>query len=320
MIAVEQNLFHSFLTTHDEKQWSRIVKNLLPLIHPVDQGAASIWFSFWPLKLSQSLQRAGDPDQAVKKLKLDGNYRLQAPMDSSVQFLFGSRYWSTIKKAVLEHAESSFRPENSPLETQICEIAGKVAACQRVMESLVLGITAVGVMMLQQVGVAVFAASVNRSPKVGQGPPVDELMKARNKGDGSGLFGFLHLSDRKYTVTFDENHPDCTFKAFRGQDLSMAAASDHRDYKSRDRRRIEGPIPCECRSGACGYCWIGILHGKENVSEITKFEKKRLQYFGYASNEMDSEKHPLIRLACQSKCYGNVTIVIPPWNGALDGR
>ena len=36
--------------------------------------------------------------------------------------------------------------------------------------------------------------------------------------------------------------------------------------------------------------------------------------FGY--NQTDDPK-PLIRLACQAKASGNVTIVIPPWNAVF---
>jgi uncharacterized 2Fe-2S/4Fe-4S cluster protein (DUF4445 family) len=36
--------------------------------------------------------------------------------------------------------------------------------------------------------------------------------------------------------------------------------------------------------------------------------------FGY--NQPD-EEHPFVRLACQARASGNVTIVIPPWNGVF---
>ena len=53
MIAVEQNVFHSFLTKHDEKQWAEVMSRLMSSIHPVDQIATKIWFSFWPLRLAR---------------------------------------------------------------------------------------------------------------------------------------------------------------------------------------------------------------------------------------------------------------------------
>ena len=321
MIALEPNVFHSFLRKHDEEVWNQILANIIPSVHPVDQIATKIWFSFWPLKLSHALQQAPDPAQAAKKMQLDGNYRLEPHIDSSVEFLYGSRYWPEVKKAILLHAESSENPGRISLEGQIREIASNVAAQLKTSESLLLGITAVAVMSLQQMGIAAFSVAANNpplQPKSGKSP--DQVLRIRAKESKGGLFSFLHATDRKYTITFDESRASCSFQAIRGQDLSMASASDKRDYKSKDHRRIAGPIPAQCRSGACGYCWFGVLVGKEKLSEITPFEKKRLQYFGYTSSEDgDGETHPPIRLACQSKCFGDVSILISPWNGVLDG-
>ncbi len=58
MIAVEQNVFHSFLTKQDEKQWAEVMGRLMSSIHPVDQIATKIWFSFWPLRLACELQES----------------------------------------------------------------------------------------------------------------------------------------------------------------------------------------------------------------------------------------------------------------------
>ena len=320
MIALEPNIFHSYLRKQDENVWGQMLAKIIPSVHPVDQTATRIWFSFWPLKLSQALQRAEDRLQTAKKLQLDGNYRLETQIDSSVKFLYGARYWPAVKKAVLLHAESSSNPERISLEGQIREITGSVAVHLETSESLLLGITAVAVMTLQQVGIAAFSIAADHQavqPKDGRSP--DQVLKTRARESRGGVFSFLHAIDRKFSITFDESKVDCGFQAIRNQDLSMASASDKRDYKSGDQRRIAGPIPAQCRSGACGYCWIGILCGKEKLSEITPFEKKRLRYFGYASSENDGETHPPIRLACQSRCFGDLSIVIPPWNGVLDG-
>jgi ferredoxin len=320
MIALEPNVFHSYLTKRDEDVWNQILGKIIPSVHPVDQTATRIWFSFWPLKLSKALQQAVDPSQVAKKMQLDGNYRLEPQIDSSVEFLYGARHWPEVKKAVLRHAESYSNPDRIGLEGQIREIASSVAAQLKTSESLLLGITAVAVMTLQQVGIAAFSlAADNPALQRKDGRSPDQVLKSRARESRGGLFSFLHANDRKYTVTFDESRAGCSFQAIRSQDLSMASASDKRDYKSSDHRRIAGPIPAQCRSGACGYCWIGVICGKEKLSEITPFEKKRLQYFGYTSSENEGETHPPIRLACQSKCFGDLSIVISPWNGVLDG-
>ena len=76
----------------------------------------------------------------------------------------------------------------------------------------------------------------------------------------------------------------------------------------------------ECRVASCGYCWVGVIEGHRNLSEISDFEKKRLNYFGYDAVNEDADPKPLIRLACQTQCEGDITLVTPPWNGELKRR
>ncbi len=45
-----------------------------------------------------------------------------------------------------------------------------------------------------------------------------------------------------------------------------------------------------------------------------------MKYFGYDFGYSEQEPHPPIRLACQAKCLGNVSIAIAPWNGILNVR
>jgi ferredoxin len=316
MIAVEQNVFHSFLTKHDEKQWAEVMTRLMPSIHPVDQIATRIWFSFWPLRLARELQESTDVAQTVKRLQLDGNFRLEEQVDASIEYFLGSRFWGGVKNAILHHAESMTRSAGAGLEEQIRGIADKVAQDKSIELRFVLGITAVGVMMFQQIGIAAFADAAVRSYEIKNHHSPEELIKLR-QGKPAGwrmLFGA-----KKHRVTFDEGHQDGSFQALEGQDLSMASSCDKRDFRSQDHRRIAGPVPAECRSGACGYCWIGVLGGQQNLSDVTEFEKKRLHHFGYVPREVEIRSHSHIRLACQSKCYGDMSVVIPPWNGVLDG-
>src|SRR5436309_7109096 len=127
MIAVEQNSLQAFLAKHDEKTWIGVLANLIPSIHPVDQVATQIWFSFWPLKVSRSLRQCVDPAQTAKKMQLDGKYRLDEQIDSSTQFLFGSRYWPEVKKAVLLYAGTSTDLDCIGLEKIIRDMASNVA-------------------------------------------------------------------------------------------------------------------------------------------------------------------------------------------------
>jgi ferredoxin len=321
MIAVQENVFDSFLRKQDEKIWNRVLSQLIPLIHPVDQVATQIWFSFWPLKLSQTLQQSADPALKAKEMLLDGRYRLEQQIDSSVAFLFGSRYWLHVRATLLAQAETYSGAEDLELGTLIHSVAEGASTRAKAPVPVLMGISAVGCMILRQVGLMALAASARTPAALPQdSPSAEDALRRRNDRARKGLFGFLKSTDKRYTVTFDESKKESSFQAILGQDLSMACATDQKDYRSRDHRRIEGPIPCQCRSGACGYCWIGVLNGKERLSEVTEFEQKRLSYFGYSAGDVNGEAHPHIRLACQAKCYGDVSIVIPPWNGVLNGR
>jgi hypothetical protein len=58
---------------------------------------------------------------------------------------------------------------------------------------------------------------------------------------------------------------------------------------------------------------VGVLGGAEKLSPVVdRDERRRMQVFGYIDTD---EPKPLIRLACQAKASGAVSIVIPPWNG-----
>lgn len=321
MIATEQNTFHAFLSQQDEASWVKSLSKLTPTIHPVDQAATRVWFAFWPLKLAHSLKESPDPALVSKHFLLDGNFYLEQQIDSSVEFLYASRYWSAVKKSVLVYAESVTQPDHLSLEDQIRRIAEGIAREQHAAESVVLGVTAVALMILQQVGVQAFAESAAKPyqmPESRRTP--EEVLRSRQEQKKNGFFSFLHKIDKRLTVTFDETRTDGCFHVINSQDLSMASGGDLRNYADTDPRRIAGPIPAQCRSGACGYCWVGILSGQENLSPVSPFERRRLNYFGYATRDMETESHPPVRLACQAKSQGNVTIVIPPWNGVLNGR
>jgi ferredoxin len=131
---------------------------------------------------------------------------------------------------------------------------------------------------------------------------------------------FIKGYGQSHRVVWDESKEDAVFLARHGQDLAMAAATDTRDYRAMDYRCVEGPIPVECRVASCGYCWVGAISGREKLSEISSFEKERLHYFGYDAVNAPEDPHPLIRLACQTQCLGDVTLVTAPWNGELERR
>lgn len=317
---MDMDAFRAFLNQHDEPAWDEVLANLEPSLHPVDREATRIWFGFWPLKLRRLLQESIDEKATVQEYLLDGRYRLEHQLDESVDFLYGSIYWDRVKAALLERSELASGGNLESLGSEIRKLAGGVAAQLKVEASLVLGISAVGFMAFQQVGPKPFRNGSASGPSRSKRPNPDKVLKRRSRTTSQGFFGFLRTVNRKFTVRFDESKRDATFSCIEGQDLSSASAGDERDYQTRDHRCIAGPIPAECRVASCGYCWIGILSGRENIIELSEHERRRLNYFGYLDSSVRNETHPVIRLACQSKCYGDVTVVVPPWNGSLDGR
>lgn len=291
---------------------------LLPRIHEVDRNATQIWFKFFPLALLRALQEANDRQSLVTELQLLGKYCLKDQIDESHSFLYGHRYWTEVKAAAGEYATAPRAPSSLDLSLQIFEVAGIVAERMNTDVSLLVGITAVGFMTLQHVGIAEFTSApgkTNVHPSFAWKSP-GQVLRNRARDDSQGIFGFLRGDEKIYSVRFSENDPQAKFTLINTQHLTTAAANDKRDYASLDSRCIpgEGPIPVQCRTAACGTCWVGVLGGAKKLSEVRKLESKRIKEFGYIETD---ELKPLIRLACQAQAMGAVSIVIPPWNGVF---
>ncbi len=316
--------FVSFLNQYDEKAWTTAVQSLLPSIHAVDQNATQIWFSFYPLDLFLALAEAEDPGKLASELLLQGDYLLQNQIDSSHRFLYGHRFWPAVRDALARHAAEWRGPQSasqgqspSDLAEQMRGVAAHVAAAQKIDKSLLVGITAVAFMTLRQVGLAAFEtapANLHIDKQHLKKSPA-QILKERARDDGQGWLGFLKTVDKKWTVVFDENDNEAKYKLNNAQDLAWGAAEDRsRDWAAIDPRRIEGPIPVECRSASCGTCWVGVLGGSNKLAPVAKRESKKIKEFGYIDT---GEPRPLIRLACQAQAEGAVSIVIPPWNGVF---
>jgi ferredoxin len=317
MTVMEKSRLLGFLEERSQVDWLRALDEIGSAIHPVDRDAARIWFAFWPLELRKALSEAPDPKEIARLMDLEGNWRLEEQIDSSVSFLYGAHYWARVKNAVLTEADAT----SGSLAATIRSIAQKVGTAEGVDPSLVLGITAVGLMTLRQVGIEV----LERSKDTKAAPPLlprdpAQVIARRARKSGDGLFTFLKGVNRKWDVRWDEKRADGVIRAINGQDIAMAGGDSGTDYRHLDYRRPAGPVPVECRVGSCGYCWIGLLAGRENLSPMTSFERERLRYFGYDTVNSPEEAHPHVRLACQSQCQGDVTLAIAPWNGELDRR
>lgn len=310
-------LFETFLGRHDEESWSATLTTLLRSIHEVDRNATQIWFSFYPLSLFQALEEADDPEKLAKQLLMQGNYYLQDQIDSSHTFLYGHRFWPEIKSSVQKHAREFSENETRSLSDQILAVAQRAAQLKKVEQSLVIGIAAVAFMTIRQVGLASFEKAPGKMSidKKHAHKSAAQVLRERAVDDSQGLFGFLKTVDKKWTITYDENDDRAKYRMNHVQDLAWGAADDRsRNWRDIDPRRVEGPIPVECRSASCGTCWVGILGGAEKLSDVAAREGKKIKEFGYIDT---SEAKPLIRLACQAQALGAVSIVIPPWNGVF---
>ncbi len=317
--AINRDLtvFETFINRLDQQTWTETVAELLPSIHTVDRTATQIWFKFYPLDLFLALQNAADPDQLASQLLLQGNYRLKDQIDASHKFLYGHRYWPEVKQAVVAHIES-FQPSNTEtVRDQILAVSRATAERLKLDRSLLTGITAVAFMTVRQVGAESFKAAPGQmllKTKQARKSP-DQILSERARDDSQGLLGFLKTVDKKWTINFDESDETARYKLNDSQDLAWGAADDRsRDWRALDPRRIEGPIPVECRSASCGTCWVGLLGGAEKMSDVGAREGTQIKKFGYIDT---SDPKPLIRLACQAQAQGAVSIVIPPWNGVF---
>lgn len=312
-----QTPFEQFLERQSEEAWAATLTTLLRSIHEVDKNATQIWFAFYPLSLFTALQQADDKDELVKQLLMQGHYELKDQIDSSHTFLYGHRYWPEVKKAVEAFAETFDGTIAAQLSDQILEVARQIAASLKVDVSLLAGITAVAFMTIQQAGLGSFKSAPGAMlvDKKHAKRSAHQILSARAKDDSQGLFGFLKTIDKKWTVTYDENDAAAKYKMNHDQDMAWGASDDRtRNWREIDPRRPEGPIPVECRSASCGTCWVGVLGGAEKLSDVAVREGKKIKEFGYIDT---TEPKPLIRLACQAKTYGAVSIVIPPWNGVF---
>ena len=305
-----------FLDRHDDAAWRETLATLLPSVHEVDRNATQIWFRFYPLALLRAFEAAEDPARLAEELLMQGSWYLKDQPDSSHTFLYGHRFWPEVKRAVARLASAGEVPAGRTLAEVVLGVAREAAAERKVEESLTVGISAVGLMTLQQVGLEEFKRTpgevlidrrhLKRTP--------EEIVRERAKDDGQGLFGFLRTSDKRWTVIWDENADDRRFRALDQQEVASGAAADKRPWHESDPRCTvdEGPIPVQCRSASCGTCWVGVLGGAEKLSETDWRERKMMPLFGYIETD---EPRPLIRLSCQARAGGAVSVVIPPWNG-----
>ena len=310
-------LFLAFLAQHDDQAWHRAVDRLQGVIHPVDREATRVWFHFYPMRLQRAVERAGEPAALEQHLRLEGRWRLADQRDTSHRFLFGHRYWPEVCDALRQFAGRPVAPGSLDLAAQIQEVARAAAARLGVDGSWVVGITAIALRTLQQVGLPEGSGARDSIAGLRAEADPDRVVARRERDGAPGLFGFLRGRRREWTVTFDERQPGGSFRLIDSQHLTTAAALDRRDYRRGDPRCSEGPIPVQCRSCSCGTCWVGVVSGHDHLSAVDARERTTIGALGYIETD---EPRPIVRLACMAQASGPVTIVIPPWNGQIGTR
>lgn len=315
---VTDPLYLAYLAQFDDEAWLRVVDRLEQAIHPVDRAATRAWFHFYPLRLQHAIDESVEPDALATHLRLQGRWRLAGQRESSHWFLFGHRYWPDVREAVAESAATPGAPGSLDLAAQVQAIAQAVAARRRIDPSWVVGITAVALRTLQQVGLPEIAAPAALPvPPIGGPAATPDRLVARRQRPSRGWFSFLTWRPATSLVTFDERLPAGSFPLIPSQHVTTAAALDTRDYRRGDPRCSEGPIPVHCRSCSCGTCWIGVLDGADRLSPVEPRERATITSLGYLRSD---ESHPVVRLACTAQAFGPVTIAIPPWNGQIGAR
>ncbi|HQX55782.1 MAG TPA: 2Fe-2S iron-sulfur cluster-binding protein [Pyrinomonadaceae bacterium] len=308
----------TYLANFTESDWLAAVETLLPEIHEVDKNAVQIWFRFYPLSLKLAIDAAEDRDATLHSFGMQGNFDIAGQIDTSHHFLYGHRYWKTVKAAI-EAEAVVFTDQTHELAEEIKQIAILVAEKLKADRKLVNAIVAVGLATLNQVGLDAFKAAAGEIEKASgiMSKSPDAIVTERATDDSQGIFGFLKTVNKKFSVNFASLSAAGKFAIMQDQEVTGASANDRsQNWQAKDERCWEGPVPVECTAASCGTCWVGVLGGQDKLTDVSPRERRQMKIFGY--NQPDEPK-PFIRLSCQAIASGNVSIVIPPWN-AIFGK
>lgn len=306
----------TYLARFTESDWIAAIETLLPEVHQVDRNAVQIWFRFYPLSLKLAIDAAEDREAALRGIAMQGNFELKGQIDTSHHFLYGHRYWKTVKAAI-EAEAAVFTDQTPALADEIRDIAMLVAEKLSVEPQIVIAMVAIGLSTLNQTGLEAFKAASGevKQPTGIMAKSPNAVIAERAADDSQGLFGFLKTVNKRFSVNFASLASTGKFPIMQDQEITGASAADHsQDWQKQDGRCWEGPVPIECTAASCGTCWVGVLGGQEKLTEVSPRERRQMKVFGY---EQPTDAKPFIRLACQAKASGNVTIVVPPWNAVF---
>lgn len=298
----------NFLGNIPEQSWLSAADELASEIHEADRDAIKIWLRFNSLGLHDYLASGG----AAESVALQGTFGLRGRLRESMRFLYSSRYLNFVCDEI-EAEATSFDADN--IKTVVGRIAAAAARRARIDIGLAIPVTLAALMSVRQTGLAqTLEEARNAAQTSAKNQSADQVAGNRKRDDRQGPLGFLRTVNKRFTVTFDESARR-SFPVMQNQEIASASQADKsRDWQAEDSRCWQGPVPIECVSASCGTCWIGVLGGREKLSEVSRRERRAMKVFGY--NQPDDER-PCIRLACQARAEGNVTITIPSWNAVF---
>ena len=113
-----------------------------------------------------------------------------------------------------------------------------------------------------------------------------------------------------FTVNFCEQTPGCSFKVLNQQDVTMAGRSYQRRSHSPGfaPHRAKGRFPSNAARPRVARAGSASSRTPARISPPNAREIERWRYFGYEG--FTGDKDSPIRLACQLKATGNVTLAI----------
>ncbi|MBK7934798.1 MAG: hypothetical protein IPK01_15280 [Acidobacteria bacterium] len=154
----------TYLAKFTGTEWLAAVEEMLPCIHEVDRNAVQIWFRFYPVDLHRFVEAAEDRDATLHGFAMQGQFELKDQIDTSHHFLYGHRYWKTVKAAI-EAETVVFKDEPATLVEEIKAIAIVVAEKLAVERQMINAMVAIGLATLNQVGIEAFKAAAGEVEK-----------------------------------------------------------------------------------------------------------------------------------------------------------
>ncbi len=193
----------TYLSKFNETDWLAAVETLLPEIHEVDRNAVQIWFRFYPLELMRQIAAGEDREEVIRGFALQGNFELKDQIDTSHHFLYGHRYWKTVKAAI-EAEAAVFTDQTPELADEIRDIAKLVAEKLSVEPQMIIAMVAIGLATLNQAGLDAVKAATGevKKPAGIMAKSPNAVIAERAADDSQGLLGFLKTINKRFSVHF----------------------------------------------------------------------------------------------------------------------